>query len=192
MTTMVSSGALDAGLDKLLEDLVRDGWLMGMNAGMDPALARMDGATGVFNSDHYTRLVQVAIDDVRRGRERIGDGPATGSVAVLSVRVIGWEALSRAGVADAAANRVARVLEGCLRADDVLGRTAQDTFSLLLRGCPMDMLELIAHRCAAVVSETEVDLGGHLVNLKAASCVVSHSDQDGEGLVRASYVGLPV
>ena len=94
---MASNGALDAGLDKLLEDLVRDGWLMGMNAGMDPALARMDRSTGVFNREHFSRLIQVAIDDSRRGRERIGDGPVPGNVAVLSVRVIGWEALERAG-----------------------------------------------------------------------------------------------
>ncbi len=189
---MASNGALDAGLDKLLEDLVRDGWLMGMNAGMDPALARMDRSTGVFNREHFSRLIQVAIDDSRRGRERIGDGPVPGNVAVLSVRVIGWEALERAGVTDTAANRVARVLEGCLRADDVLGRTADDTFTLLLRGCPMEMLELIAHRCVAVVAETEVDIGGHLAGLKAGSCVVAHSSQDGEGLLQASYAGLPV
>lgn len=180
------------GLDRLLEDLVRDGWLMGMNAGLDPAMTRMDPATGVFNRVHFESLVSVAISDAPRGRERIGDGPAAGNVAILSVRASDWKSIAKLGEAraDTVANRVARALETVLRPDDVLGRTRDDTFSLLLRGCPMETLELIAHRCVSVMAETEIDLGGHMVPLRAGSCVVSWDAQSASELLRASFGGL--
>ncbi len=180
------------GLDRLLEDLVRDGWLMGMNAGLDPAMARMDPATGVFRAEHFRSLVEVAINDRERGRQRLGDGPATGNVAVLSVRIVDWPAFAKQGPtrADQVALRIARALEGVLRPDDVLGRTAEDTFSLLLRGCPMVTLEAIAHRCVAIMKATEVDLGGHMVPVKAQSCVVAWGDHTADELIDASTAGL--
>ncbi len=165
------------GLQRLLEDLVRDGWLMGMNAGLDPALTRMDPTTGVFNRIHFEKLVAVAIEDAQRHRDpRIGDGPAHGQVAVLSVRILDWSAVGATMGAEGLepiGNRVARGLEEALRADDQLARTRDDVFSLLLRGCPMETLELIAHRCTAIVSDRTVDLGGHIGKLSVASRVVA-------------------
>lgn len=164
-------------LDRLLEDLVRDGWLMGMNAGLDPAMARMDPATGVFCAQHFESLVSVAVGDVGRGRTRVGDGPATGNVAVLSVRITEWSHDSE----EDALNASARALETVLRPDDVLGRTGASTFSLLLRGCPMDTLEIIAHRCVKVLKESGV---------RGSSCAVAAHGHTAAELIQASCGGF--
>jgi GGDEF domain-containing protein len=182
------STALDrpTGLQRLLEDLVRDGWLMGMNAGLDPAMTRMDPEAGVYNRTYFEELVQLAIDDVARGRTRLGDGPDQGQVAVLAVQVLGWEAIEtgEAGERAEAAHDVAEALSGVLRADDELGRVEDDVFALLLRGCPPDMLDAIARRCTEVIGAVSVVIGGRRVPLSAAPHVVSWSGQDGRDLVR--------
>ncbi len=165
----------EPGLDRLLEDLVRDGWLMGMNAGLDPALSRMDPATGVFCGKHFISLAEVAIGDSERGCTRMGDGPAVGNVAVLSVHMIEWD------VDADALHDAARALEKVLRPDDVLGRTGDWTFSLLLRGCPMETLEAIAQRCVAVLQSS---------NISASSFAVSWDGHTARDLVASSFGGL--
>lgn len=164
------------GLSRLLEDLVRDGWLMGMNAGLDPAMARMDGQTGVFCRAYFAKLVEVAVEDAGRGRCRVGDGPEAGNVAVLAVRFHGWWEHDEAERPEVARS-VAEALGSVLRADDSLGRLDDDTFALLLRGCPEGMLEAIERRCVEVVGKHAVEQGrGTWV--AASSCVVRW---DGEG-----------
>ena len=140
-------------------------------------MARMDPATGVFCAQHFESLVGVALGDVQRGRTRVGDGPATGNVAVLSVRIVEWSHDSEGD----ALNATARALEQVLRPDDVLGRTGASTFSLLLRGCPMETLETIAHRCVAMLKESGV---------RGSSCAVAAQGHNAEELIAASFGGL--
>ena len=166
-------GTLDTGADakpeslgRLFDDLVRDGWLLGMNAGLDPAMERMDPETGVYNAAYFEAITQEAVADLERGREpRVGDGPEHGAMAILSVRVLDLDRLSATAGTETRAmlREIARRLETCLRADDVLGRTRKDTFSLLLRGCPPAMLTQIARRCVgAVVGEPVVVVVGEV------------------------------
>ena len=176
------------GLNRLLEDLVRDGWLMGMNAGLDPAMARMDSQTGVFCRAYFCKLVEVAVEDAGRGRARIGDGPEAGNVAVLAVRFHGWWEHDEAE-RPAVARSVAEALGSVLRADDALGRLDDDTFALLLRGCPDEMLSAIERRCVEVVGRHAVEQGrGSWV--AASSCVVRWEEQSGSELVTQALGGL--
>jgi GGDEF domain-containing protein len=170
-----SAAAQEPDLDRLLEDLVRDGWLMGMNAGLDPALTRMDPATGVFCSKHFTSLVEVAIGDSRHGCTRFGDGPATGNVAVLSVHLTEWK------IGSDFLHDAARALDNVLRPDDVLGRTGEWSFSLLLRGCPKETLEAIALRCVSMLKASKI---------AASSCAISWQDHSAKELIAESFEGL--
>jgi diguanylate cyclase (GGDEF)-like protein len=177
-------------LSRLLEDLVRDGWLMGMNAGMDPVLARMDPVTGVFNREHFEAIAQESIADCESGRDpRPGDGPAAGVMAVVSVRLLDWQQLGAAlggGARDRLVSRVARVLEQALRADDVIGRTGDDTFSLLLRGCPPDRLAEIARRCQASVEAEELRIEGRVVKVRALAAAAQWDWGDASDIIAAS------
>ena len=179
---------LAEGLNRLLEDLVRDGWLMGMNAGLDPAMARMDPQTGVFCRAYFCRLVEVAVEDAQRGRSRIGDGPESGNVALLAVRFHGWWEHSEPDRPDDARS-VAEALSSVLRADDALGRLDEDTFALLLRGCPDEMLTAIERRCVEVVGRHAVEQGrGTWV--AASSCVIRWEHQSGAELLDQALSGL--
>ena len=176
------------GLQRLLEDLVRDGWLMGMNAGLDPAMARMDAHTGVFCRPYFARLVEVAVEDAGRGRSRLGDGPEAGNVAVLAIRFHGyWDhpEPERPEVARA----VAVALSAVLRADDALGRLDDDTFALLLRGCPEDMLGAIERRCVEGVGKHAVENGRGSWQA-ASSCVAEMEQQNGRELLEQALSGL--
>jgi len=170
-------------LGRLLEDMVRDGWLLGMNAGLDPAFARMDAVTGVYNQEYFQALTEEAVADHERGRDpRPGDGPERGAIAVLSVRLVdleglGWT-LGKAGVEDLL-NQVARRLEQVLRADDFVGRTRPDTFSLLLRGCPPPMLLAISDRCMEAVARTPFEVQGKEVSPSVLSGAAQWGDDDG-------------
>ena len=74
-----SGGDSAAGLDRLFGDMLRDGWLSGMDVGVDVVMARMDGETGLFNRVHFDSLVDRAIGDTRMGRvRRDGDGAFPG------------------------------------------------------------------------------------------------------------------
>ncbi len=170
--------APEMGLDRLLEDLVRDGWLMGMNAGVDPAMVRMDPGTGSCNRAYFLALADRAIGDSEIGQRRAEDGPSPGSVAVLSVRVLDWAGLAKSVGEEVRldlARRVARVLREVLRVDDVIGRTAEDTFSLLLRGCPEELHAQISERCRVALNREEVVADGvtHHVRVAAATHVWS-------------------
>ena len=178
----------DEGLQRLLEDLVRDGWLMGMNAGLDPAMARMDADTGVFCRAYFARLVETAVEDAGRGRCRLGDGPEEGNVAVLTVRFHGWWDHHESERADVA-RRVAEALTGVLRADDSLGRLDEETFALLLRGCPQAMLGPIERRCVEVVGKHAVEQGRGSWRA-ASSCAVEWRGQSGRELLEQSLAGL--
>ncbi len=180
-------------LGRLLEDMVRDGWLLGMNAGLDPALARMDAVTGVYNQEYFQALTEEAVADLERGREpRPGDGPEHGAVAVLSVRLLdleglGWT-LGAAGVEDLL-NQVARRLEQVLRADDFVGRTRADTFSLLLRGCPPPMLASISERCLQAVGVTPFEVHGRAVSprVRAGAAQWEAGDSGASDILAASW-----
>ncbi len=162
-------GTLETGADakpeplgRLFDDLVRDGWLLGMNAGLDPAMERMDAETGVYNAAYFEAITQEAVADLERGREpRVGDGPEHGAMAILSVRILDLDRLTATAGAEGPTmlREIARRLETCLRADDVLGRTRKDTFSLLLRGCPPAMLTQISRRCVGAVVDKPVVVG---------------------------------
>ena len=178
-------------LGRLLEDMVRDGWLLGMNAGLDPAFVRMDAVTGVYNQEYFKALTEEAVADLERGRDpRPGDGPEHGAIAVLSVRILdleglGWT-LEKAGVEDQL-NQVARRLEEVLRADDFVGRTRDDTFSLLLRGCPPPMLKSISDRCLEAVGNTPFDVHGSSVTPRVlAGAAQWESDSGGASDILAA------
>lgn len=178
MSDFQEDGTQQRALERLLLDLVRDGWLMGMNAGMDPALVRMDPETGVFARAHFERLAQVAVQDAGTGRCRTGDGPATGSVAVVAVRVAGFWEEDHEG-RSALVRRVAEALDTILRADDVLGRVEPDAFALLLRGCPPAIVERIAARCAEVAGAG-----------RSGSAFAATWDGGGPDLVERALMGL--
>ena len=79
-----------AGLERLLTDMVRDGWFSGVDAGLDVVMARMDGETGLYNREHFESLVDDAIGDSLHGRERrASDGPEVGNVLAVRVRIGG-------------------------------------------------------------------------------------------------------
>lgn len=148
------------GLEGLFEDMFRDGWLSGMDGGLDIVMARMDGETGLYNRSHFENLVDRGIGDSLHGRERrAGDGPAEGNVAVLGVRVTNWPALCSA-MTDAdetkIVTRVGEAMKGAFRVDDVVGRLADDVFALLLRGCPLDMHRTIEDRCRDDLGEVRL------------------------------------
>jgi GGDEF domain-containing protein len=180
--------AADLGLDRLLEDLVRDGWLMGMNAGVDPAMVRMDPATGTCNRAYFLALADRAIGDSKIGSRRAEDGPSPGEVAVLSVRVLDWHGLgARVGddVRGQLSRRVARVLREVLRVDDVIGRTGEDTFSLLLRGCPEDLYTQIADRCRIALGRERVQVDGEDHFVRVAAATHTWTGESAEDLVDA-------
>jgi GGDEF domain-containing protein len=185
--------ASEMGLDRLLEDLVRDGWLMGMNAGVDAAMVRMDPDTGTCNRAYFLALAERAIGDSQIGQRRSEDGPSPGSVAVLSVRVLDWAGLG-ARIGDGArmelARRVARVLREVLRVDDVIGRTEEDTFSLLLRGCPEDLHDIIADRCRLALNRERVQVDGVVHHVRVAARTWTWSGESAEELVDACAVRL--
>ncbi len=183
----------DVGLGRLLEDLVRDGWLMGMNAGVDPVVVRMDAPTGVYNRPHFVSLVDRAVGDVRGGHHRAEDGPAAGAVAVLSVRILDWDGIG-GHIGEAAREeltaRVARLLEGCLRVDDVLARTGEDTFSLLLRGCPDELHDPISGRCRHAVEAERYEADGAWHQLRCVAVTQRWEGEEADELVRASFERL--
>ncbi len=185
--------AADLGLDRLLEDLVRDGWLMGMNAGVDAAMVRMDADTGTCNRAYFLALADNAIGDSQLGQRRAEDGPNPGSVAVLSVRVLDWEGLGeRVGddIRLQLARRVSRVLREVLRVDDVIGRTAEDTFSLLLRGCPEELYQQIADRCRVAIGRERVNADGEDHSVRVVAATHTWSGESAEDLVDACAAHL--
>jgi len=168
------------GLGLLLDQLARDGWLVGLNTDVDPALARMDSTTGVYNRAYHEDLVQEAIADARADRPRLLDGPERGRVAVITIRVADWERVLLDRGEDIRGHletEIARRLASCLRAEDSLARTACDTFTLLLRGCAAEQLEGIAERCAAVVGEPPIVTPAGPVRLAA---ITATTDWEGE------------
>ena len=148
--------------------------------------------TVTFNGAHFKSLVQMAVDDAQSGRDRLFDGPEQGNVALLSVRMLGWEEITEQGPepARAMARKVAEGLFAVLRAEDVLGRTREDTFTLLLRGCPMTVLGSIARRCVEVVENCAVSSDGEELTVRATSCVVSRTDEGVEDLLAATFRAL--
>lgn len=182
----------DPGLGRLLEDMVRDGWLLDMNAGLDPALARMDAVTGVYNQQYFTALTEEAVADLERGRDpRPGHGPEPGAVAVLSVRLLDLEGLERTlqktGLEDLL-HQVAKRLEQVLRADDFVGRTRDDTFSLLLCGCPPPMLATISNRCVEAVGRTPFLVNGETVQPRVvAGAAEWEADSGARDILAASW-----
>jgi GGDEF domain-containing protein len=166
--------------------MFRDGWLSGMDAGLDIVMARMDGETGLYNRAHFESLVDRAIGDSLCGRERrAGDGPVEGNVAVLAVRVINWAQLS--GVMTHAeetkvVTRVGEAMKGAFRVDDVIGRIADDTFGLLLRGCPIEMHDTISARCRADLAEMRLQTPEGWLGIDAAFVTVAYA---GEGIGQA-------
>ncbi len=182
-------------LGRLLEDMVRDGWLLGMNAGVDPAMARMDALTGVYNHQYFQALTEEAVADLERGRDpRPGDGPERGAVAVLSVRLVDLEGLEwtlgKAGLEELLV-QVARRLEKVLRADDSVGRTREDIFSLLLRGCPPPMLRQISERCIEALGATPFEVHGKTVQPRVAAGASQWNQTSGASdLLAASWASI--
>ena len=132
-----------AGLRRLFEDLTRDGWLMGMDVGLDPIAARMDPETGTSNTDHFRSRCEDAVRSRRESRN-------PGALAVVSVRLFNWDelcaGLDHDGVARLATEVAVRI-EGVLRLGDLLGRTRVDTFSLLLEDYYAPAPQSIGERC---------------------------------------------
>ena len=194
MVERAQSGGNDPGLDRLFEDLVRDGWLMGMNAGVDPAAVRMDGPTGTCNRPYFVALCSRAIEDAISGHgPRPEDGPAQGEVALMTLRILDWEDLA-AALGDAEreglAARVARLLEAVLRVDDVIGRVAPDTFSLLLRGCPHELHDLIAGRCQVAIEKERYAVDGAWSTLRCRVQATIWAGEGAEDFVTAACRGL--
>jgi len=191
---------LDAGaeakpesLGRLFDDLVRDGWLLGMNAGLDPAMERMDAETGVYNAAYFEAITQEAVADLERGREpRVGDGPEHGAMAILSVRILDLDRLTATAGTESRAmlREIARRLETCLRADDVLGRTRKDTFSLLLRGCPPAMLTQISRRCVRAVVDSPVMLGEQEIRPRVMAAAAQWEWGSAHDILAASWAAI--
>ncbi len=189
---------LDAGpkpesLGRLFDDLVRDGWLLGMNAGLDPAMERMDAETGIYNAAYFEAITQEAVADLERGREpRVGDGPERGAMAILSVRVLDLDSITASAGAEGRAmlREIARRLETCLRADDVLGRTRKDTFSLLLRGCPPAMLTQISRRCVAAVVDKPITVGEQEIRPRVMAAAAQWEWGSAHDILAASWAAI--
>jgi len=183
------------GLERLFQDMFRDGWLTGMDAGLDIVMARMDGETGLYNRAHFENLVDQAIGDSIHGRERrAGDGPAEGNVAVLAVRVCNWSELCSA-LTDAeetkVVTRVGEAMKGAFRVDDVVGRLSDDTFGLLLRGCPLDMHETIEDRCRGDLGEMRLQTHAGWLGIDASFVTVTYEDEGtGKSLVSSTLTQL--
>ncbi len=169
------------GLGLLLDQLARDGWLVGLNTDVDPALTRMDPTTGVYNRAYLEDLVQEAIGDARADRPRLLDGPEKGRVAIVTIRVADWERvlLDRGeDIRGRLETEIARRLASCLRAEDSLARVGADTFALLLRGCAPAQLEGIAARCGAVVGEPPIVTPVGPVRLTARTSTTNWDGED--------------
>lgn len=183
-------------LDRLFENLVREGWLLDMNAGVDPTLTRMDAETGVFNQAYFQALTQEAVIDREQGRgPRPGDGPEQGAIAMVSVRLtdiegIEWS-IGKGGVAELL-EQVARRLETVLRAEDLVGRTREDTFSLLLRGCPPDMLENISGRCVGAVEREPFEIRGKRIEPRVVAGVAQWTDGGAAEILHASWAAIGI
>lgn len=183
-----SGNGSSRGLERLFEDMFRDGWLSGMDGGLDIVLARMDGETGLYNCTHFGNLVDRAIGDSIHGRERrAGDGPVEGNVAVLAVRVSNWIQLCSV-MTDAeetkVVTRVGEAMKGAFRVDDVVGRLRDDTFGLLLRGCPLDMHQTIADRCRVDLGEMRLQTPQGWLGIDAGFVTVPYEGEGtGESLV---------
>jgi hypothetical protein len=162
--SVTSSGAIALG--KLMDDLARGGWLLGVRPQIDPAMSRMDPASGALNGPTWDAMVREALLDHESGRgPRPGDGPARGAVAVIDVHLSSPDPRG----ADAFAETGKRLWD-VLRAEDLLGRTGPDCFSLLLRGCPAGTLSSIAARCREAAARP-VLLDGREIPVRAAVSV---------------------
>ena len=192
---MSESGPDGGGLERLFDDMLRDGWLSGMDDGLDVVMARMDKETGVYNRKHFEGLADRAIGDKLHGRERrAGDGPAEGNVAVLAIRIDNWAQLASSMTAEEEVKVVTRVgdaMKGAFRVDDVIGRLREDVFALLLRGCPLDMLDVISERCLADLGEVRVPTSeGWLVIDARAYAETFDGEGTGESLVSGAIAGF--
>ena len=181
------------GLGRLLDELARDGWLVGLNSDADPALSRMDPRTGIYSGEYLDDLIREAVVDARAERRRLLDGPQAHRVGLVEVAVLGWEEiLERHGdaVALPLEREVARRLAECLRAEDALGRRTVDRFRLLLRGCDPEHLPIIAGRCASALAGESVVTGAGPIPLGAASIYVDWEGEDPEVFSRRATVAL--
>lgn len=169
------------GLGLLLDQLACNGWLDGLNTDIDPAIARMDWSTGVYNRAYLEDLVHEAITDARADRPRILDGPEKGRVAVVTIRITNWESvlLERGeAVQGHLETEAARRLASCLRAEDALARVDTNTFALLLRGCAPMQLSGIAERCESVIISPPFVTPGEPVQLEAKAATASWDGED--------------
>lgn len=169
------------GLGLLLDQLACNGWLVGLSSDIDPAIARMDWSTGVYNRAYLEDLVHEAITDARANRPRILDGPEKGRVAVVTIRIANWESvlLDRGeAVQGHLETEAARRLASCLRAEDSLARVGTDTFALLLRGCATNQLGGIAERCKSVIISAPFVTPGEPVQLEATATTTSWDGED--------------
>jgi GGDEF domain-containing protein len=174
-------GFVREGLGRLLDQLSRDGSLVGLNTDADPALARMDPKTGVYNRAYLEELIREAVFDARAHRSpRLLDGPEPGSIALISIRISDWDTYVESGeqTRTRLEIEVARRLASCLRAEDALGRASADTFVLLLRGCPSEQLKAIAERCAAVIRHPPIVTDCGPLRLGADAATTHWRDED--------------
>ena len=169
------------GLGLLFDQLAREGWLSGLNTDVDLALVRMDPKTGIYSREYLLKLLQEAIADSRGARKRLLDGPDSGRVALVTLRVRELEDPTTRWSEDVRTVfelEAARRLVSCLRAEDSLGRDSMDTFVLLLRGCPPEQLDFIAERCRGAVEEVPITTPGGPVHLTTRAAVSQWSGED--------------
>ena len=179
------------GLGRLLDDMFREGWMSGLGIETDMVYERMDFETGLYNRTHFERLLDGAIEDQRLGKKRRErDGPAEGKVSVLAVRIANWGDIAKTQSHELHRETVGQLsdsIKSTLRVDDVIGRTASDTFSLLLRGCPTDMLDKIAARCVVDLKELRIETREGWVSLEATAGAAEWEGGSSSELVEAAH-----
>lgn len=162
----------EKGLERLLADLQRGGWLNGLGVGGDAVDLRLDPATGACSREHFLDLVKEAVSDAERARRRPMDGPSTGEVAVLSFRLLPEPGRKPdAKRRDRALVVLKDRLDEQLRIEDVVGRTGDDTLSALFRGCPQGQLTVVLRRVAAALQPLQwpEPLGGAPLKVLSAA-----------------------
>ena len=175
-------------LDRLFADLLRGGWLAGIPLADDPVALRMDDESGCHSALYFEELVREAVQDAERGRDpRFGDGPNPAEVGMVSLHFPRWtevcEPLPTKARA-AAAQGIAARIQGILRTEDIVGRTAPHTFAILFRGCESKSLRTIARRCSDLFADPLL-IGGAPVVLSVVIAAVHGERANAAAVLRA-------
>lgn len=141
------------------------------------ALARTDALTGLYNRAVMDELLHREVQLVRRHGYPL---------ALLVLDLDEFKAINdRYGHAagDAVLRRVARVLQGCVRGDDLVFRYAGDEFVIALRQTALGGAHCLARRIATALADAAPSFDGQRVELQASiGCAAAGPDDSAESL----------